>query len=394
MSSAPTLPCAAALPPALPGALQAALPVFDQLLEYIAVVDDDRRIVYANPAFLRAVGAIQLQDVLGQRFGNAIRCVHAAAAAGGCGSTEFCGVCGGFRVQQSALAGQVAQEECRIVSTSGVALDFRIRANPWPTGDQRFLLIAAIDTSGEQRRRLLERLFFHDLRNTAGGVVGFSEFLVQEEASGSDPAHTVLAETIARLSRQLLDEIDSQAKLASAESGELAAHAQPCDPTVFLTMLRELYARHDVAEGRQLVLAGTEPLPIIHTDGVLLSRVVGNLVKNALEATKPGGVVRLSGLPFGDGVELRVHNPGVIPPSAQLQIFQRSFSTKGVGRGLGTYSAQLIGERVLGGVVGFSSTMEAGTIFWIRLPRTAAVPEDNRRAPGNPPSMLPSPVRS
>jgi signal transduction histidine kinase len=370
MPSAPPPLCPAAPACVLPDALQAALPVFDQLLEFIAVLDDDRRIVYANPAFLRAAGASQLRDVLAQRFGNAVRCAHAAATAGGCGSTGFCGVCGGLRAQQSALAGQVSQEECRIVSTSGVALDFRIRANPWPTGDQRFILVSAIDTSAEQRRRLLERLFFHDLRNTAGGVVGFSEYLAQEEAAAADSAHRALAETIARLSRQLLDEIDSQACLTAAEFGELTAHPQPCDPGVLLTLLRDLYARHDVAEGRQIAIVSTSQFPTIHTDGVLLSRVVGNLLKNALEATRPGGAVRLSAVPYAEGVELRVHNPGVIPPEAQLQIFQRSFSTKGAGRGLGTYGARLIGERVLGGKLSFTSNPTDGTEFALRLPRT------------------------
>ena len=54
---------------------------------------------------------------------------------------------------------------------------------------------------------------------------------------------------------------------------------------------------------------------------------------------------------------------------AQLQVFQRSFSTKGRGRGLGTYSVKLLSERYLGGRVSFSSTPEAGTVFRLFLPR-------------------------
>jgi sensor histidine kinase regulating citrate/malate metabolism len=51
-----------------------------------------------------------------------------------------------------------------------------------------------------------------------------------------------------------------------------------------------------------------------------------------------------------------------------LQIFQRSFSTKGAGRGLGTYSIKLLGERYLHGTVSFASSAEQGTIFQISLP--------------------------
>jgi signal transduction histidine kinase len=51
----------------------------------------------------------------------------------------------------------------------------------------------------------------------------------------------------------------------------------------------------------------------------------------------------------------------------QLQIFQRFFSTKGPGRGLGTYSMKLFGERYLKGKVDFSSQAPQGTTFTVTL---------------------------
>jgi sensor histidine kinase regulating citrate/malate metabolism len=63
-----------------------------------------------------------------------------------------------------------------------------------------------------------------------------------------------------------------------------------------------------------------------------------------------------------------VRNPGWIPREIQLQLFQRSFSTKGQNRGLGTYSIKLLGEKYLNGEVGFASTQEKGTVFWLWLP--------------------------
>ncbi|MFA7348153.1 MAG: ATP-binding protein, partial [Desulfurivibrionaceae bacterium] len=59
---------------------------------------------------------------------------------------------------------------------------------------------------------------------------------------------------------------------------------------------------------------------------------------------------------------------GCMPENVQLQIFQRSFSTKGTGRGLGTYSIKLLGERYLKGRVSFTSTPEKGTTFRFRCP--------------------------
>ena len=43
-----------------------------------------------------------------------------------------------------------------------------------------------------------------------------------------------------------------------------------------------------------------------------------------------------------------------MPRQVQLQIFKRSFSTKGAARGLGTYSMRLLSERYLKGVVSFT----------------------------------------
>jgi sensor histidine kinase regulating citrate/malate metabolism len=52
----------------------------------------------------------------------------------------------------------------------------------------------------------------------------------------------------------------------------------------------------------------------------------------------------------------------------QLQLFQRSFSTKGKGRGLGTYSIKLLTENYLKGKVRFETRRESGTTFFIKIP--------------------------
>lgn len=57
-----------------------------------------------------------------------------------------------------------------------------------------------------------------------------------------------------------------------------------------------------------------------------------------------------------------------MPQSVKDQIFNRSFSTKGAGRGVGTYSIKLLGERYLSGKVSFTSTPDEGTTFSIKLP--------------------------
>ena len=136
----------------------------------------------------------------------------------------------------------------------------------------------------------------------------------------------------------------------------------------------ELYRRHPVAQGRHLCLhPGAQDIAVVG-DRTLLSRVLCNLLKNALEACRSGETVTAGCAQLDGQVEFHVHNPGVIPRDVQLQIFQRSFSTKGAGRGVGTYSIKLLTERYLHGRVSFTSTPEQGTTFQVRYPLVQSQP--------------------
>jgi signal transduction histidine kinase len=126
----------------------------------------------------------------------------------------------------------------------------------------------------------------------------------------------------------------------------------------------------------------------IESDPSILRRVLRNMLMNALEASHPDETIEVGCRDHGDEVEFWVHNPGVMPEPVRLQIFQRSFSTKGAGRGLGTYSIKLLSERYLKGAVTFHSTKQEGTRFFARYPKrlqlsgqlpTAAFPGSARR---------------
>ncbi|HEX9079945.1 MAG TPA: ATP-binding protein, partial [Desulfuromonadaceae bacterium] len=107
----------------------------------------------------------------------------------------------------------------------------------------------------------------------------------------------------------------------------------------------------------------------IFSDASVVRRIIGNMTINALEATQPGETVTLSARSDGQRVVIEVHNPGVIPPDVQLRLFNRSFSTKeAAGRGIGTYSMKLFGERYLKGQVSFRSNRDEGTVFSFSLP--------------------------
>jgi signal transduction histidine kinase len=125
---------------------------------------------------------------------------------------------------------------------------------------------------------------------------------------------------------------------------------------------------HETASGKKIIIDSDSVDAQFSSDKILLQRVLINILKNALEATARGGIVTIGCALSENGIKFLVHNDGFIPRDVQLQIFQRSYSTKGSGRGMGTYSIKLLTEKYLGGKVGFTTDEKEGTVFCAELP--------------------------
>ena len=338
----------------------------DAVPNILIVLNKQRQTVFYNAALLDLLESEDGSEAYGQRPGELVGCIHASEMAGGCGTTEFCSTCGAVNAILTSLEGTRNIQTCRIMLKNGGALDLRVWATPYQGEDQIYSIFTVVDISHEQRRRALERIFFHDVLNTAGGLRGFAELM--QDATPEELNE--LSETVLEISEELINEIQSQRDLASAESGDLQIKKIEVHPVRFLEEIRGLYSSHEVARGKSIEIEKADAATIL-TDRVQLRRVVGNMLKNALEAIKPGEVVQIGGAKVTDdtgGYRFWVRNPGWIPREIQLQLFQRSFSTKGQNRGLGTYSIKLLGEKYLNGEVGFASSQEKGTAFWLWLP--------------------------
>lgn len=239
---------------------------------------------------------------------------------------------------------------------------------PHEANGEQYSIVAIRDIADEKRRKALERTFFHDITNTAGGLLGYAELMQMSSPEELEALDVKTA--IPWLANQLLEEIATQRTLTQAEDGEVALAPVDIDVAELLEATAAGYRQHEVAHERKLVVAAGGLAGKVHSDRTLLARVLGNMTKNALEASSPGESVTLSAHALGDHVELRVHNPSVMPAKVQLQVFQRSFSTKGSGRGIGTFSIKLFTERYLQGHVDFESKDGLGTTFWVRIPRS------------------------
>lgn len=343
----------------------------DAVPQIIMVLNAQRQLVYCNLALLQMLNLDSMDTVIGKRPGEILSCIHAHRLPGGCGTSEFCTKCGAVQAIVSSLNGRRDIQECHLLrSLNGriEALDLSVCATPFPLDGDLFTVFSVADVSHEKRRRALERTFFHDILNHAGGLRGLLGLLVEDapEAMRADLnlAHTQF--------KYLVEEIISQKELMAAESNELTPHFIQLDGGDVIKVMASTYSSHETAAGKLIRVEPLEGDLSLHTDYNLLCRILGNMLKNALEATPPGEIVYISCKADGGAAAFSVRNPGVMPHDVQLQVFKRSFSTKGKDRGLGTFSMKLFAERYLGGKVAFTSQPETGTTFMLRLPRQAA----------------------
>ncbi len=339
--------------------------IMNTIPQVLLILNDRRQVVFANRTAVETAGADSAEALLGMRPGELLECHEAREGPGGCGSTEACRQCGAFQALAECGAGHAATNECRLIQfRTGRAMLFRISSTPFQLGEARYCILSLTDMSDEHRRRNLERIFFHDLLNIVGAMTGYVQLL--EDA---DPAERPqLSQSILRLGDSLVEEIHSQQELTLAENGELRVRPALCSSREMLEEVAAVYRNHPSASGKFIFIGESSPDVAFTTDRRLLGRVVGNMLKNALEASSPGQHVTLGCALEGSTVELWAHNSAAMPREVQLQIFRRAFSTKGSGRGLGTYSMRLLCERYLKGEVSFSSGLETGTTFHVRLP--------------------------
>jgi len=216
----------------------------------------------------------------------------------------------------------------------------------------------------------MERTFFHDIMNSAGVLQGVAEII--EMAEDLEEVRETLP-ILKQGATLLVEEIEAQRSLLSAEKGTLRVDVAPLEGESFMRKIaEEMRSFPEISRNKKIGVLSPKERCFALGDALLFRRVLLNMMKNALEATPKGGHVS-AGCERrkdakGDRVLFWVHNRGVMAEDVQRRIFQRSFSTKGEGRGIGTYSMKLFMVQYLKGDIWFVSNEEEGTLFYAALP--------------------------
>lgn len=328
----------------------------------LAILDANRQIVAVNDSFMK----ILPEESLGLRLGEALCCVHAGEEQAGCGTSKFCSSCGAAIAMVSCLNNDKPIEKmCALTVNRGDRNDdiaLMVRSQSIKIDRKKFLLLFLQDVTRQQQRAALERTFFHDVNNMLNGLVGASELLSLSQDQSE------LVGIIRRSSMRLKNEVDMQRYLLQSKSSLYEPSLEKADSKEVIEELKSFFYNHPKAENRKLYFSEPPVAPSFTTDMSLLLRVLCNMVTNALEATEEGGEVKIWSDNNDSSISFYVWNQKPIPQDIAPRVFQLNFSTKrGAGRGLGTYSMKLFGEKTLGGRVSFTTSPEKGTIFKISL---------------------------
>jgi signal transduction histidine kinase len=212
----------------------------------------------------------------------------------------------------------------------------------------------------------------HDIRQPVHALALYADWL----ASEPEMVHE-LAPKIVDATKAVNQLFDSLFDLARLDSGKIRLNVEPVEVGKLLHDLELQYRPLCEAKGLKLrlhVCRGT-----VRSDPILLQRIVGNLISNAVKYTHKGGVL-LASRCTSAGMRIEIWDTGAgIAPVHQREIFREFYkvpSHAGTddGFGLGLYIVgRLTG--ILGHPLSLASRVGRGTVF-----RLLIEPTDEREA--------------
>ncbi len=225
----------------------------------------------------------------------------------------------------------------------------------------------------------------HDLRQPMHAL---GLFVTQLNNRIKDPEDRHLTSRIEAAVSALQGLLDALLDVSRLDAGVVNANTADFPIQAVLDRIETAFAT-DAAD-RGLRFRVVRSRLAVHSDPLLLERILINLVANALRYTRSGAVL-VGCRRRADRVRVEVWDTGVgIAPEHQEAVFQEFYQVdnpeldraKGLGLGL-SIAARL--ARVLGGRIDVQSVPGCGSVFAVDAPRVSEIPEHT--AVESPPDM-------
>ncbi len=227
--------------------------------------------------------------------------------------------------------------------TEGLKLQFRNRKLIASLTEQRETALAAVAT----KNRMLASAA-HDMRQPVLALDLYAGWLIEDPAASADIAPKMAAST-----KAVIGLFDSLFDMSRLTEGQISTNLEAVNLNEILSALYMQY--QPLAKSKNLSLRTHAIQGTVFTDYILLERILGNLISNALKYTEKGGVL-LACRHSARGVKIEVWDTGVgISPDQQSLVFKEFYKSPsnagtsdgfGLGLAIVTQLADLIGAEL------------------------------------------------
>jgi two-component system phosphate regulon sensor histidine kinase PhoR len=214
----------------------------------------------------------------------------------------------------------------------------------------------------------------HDLRSPLTAIMGYVD-LIERAGPVTDQQRDFIQRVQANV-QNITGLIGDLLDLGRIEAGLDGASEKTPLSVLARYAVEGLRASAD-AKMLHLEMDLPDDLPLVMGDPIRLRQMIGNLLENAIKYTPLGGNVRVAALADGGQVILRVSDSGPgIPPADQPYLFDKFFRGTNIeadtpGTGLGLSIVKSIVEHHQGRIW-VDSEMGKGTTFTVVLPAATA----------------------
>jgi two-component system phosphate regulon sensor histidine kinase PhoR len=326
------------------------------MVEGVAVVAGDERILYCNAAFEQI---LELPDgsSQGKKLVEALRQVELVAA-----------------VRQVLPGGEEVSGEVEVGTVR--RRNFSVTAAPVKAAGANSAVLVLHDITELRRLERVRRDFVanvsHEFKTPLTAIQGFAETLLG--GALDDTANRArFVEIIRDHARRLARLTDDLLKLSRIEAGKMELELRPIRVQALVNGCVETARFKAEAKGLRIDVHLPDGIPPVRGDGAQLGEVLQNLLDNALQYTLPGGQIDVSASANGQGITFTVADTGIGIPESELErIFERFYrvdaarSREAGGTGLGLAIARHIVD-AHGGRLWVESAVGQGSRFHFRI---------------------------
>ncbi len=227
----------------------------------------------------------------------------------------------------------------------------------------------------QETERLQEALLnsiSHDLRTPLASITGALSSLVEDGRVLDEPTRGELLETAREAAQRLNGLVGDLLDMTRLRGGALRLRREPADIEDLIgAALTQLGGSMD---GRAVEVDIAPDLPLVSLDFVLMTRVLANLLENAVKYSAPGNPISVRARVVGQDLEIQVADRGPGVPGSELagmfEKFQRSGPQVHASAGLGLAICKGFVE-VHGGAISAENRPGGGLTVSLTIPLQA-----------------------